>query len=470
MNEKFYSTKEFAKLIGKNVRTLERWRQSGKLIPAKIDDNGYCYYSDKQVPTFLKSAIIDNPKMSEVCTNTEQSSDIRDINDFKMSEDCTQSEQSSDIFNQNLAEYDSSVQSRTHKKYKTKKLAEANIDSDTKALIVSNYPDNIATPTYKPYQYATSLFQEGNAYLQAGIDTSNLKVKDGKLFFEDPSGILKELTEVELKNCRNWEPITEITGLPFLRAYYSILLGTYQEALRQGKPLLENIKIYVPDLLEYLGLQRNANRQTIDKIVNQMVSFNNVIGVMNYIRNGKPRQSYYAIFLFGKYEEQSNTITVWSPYLIKVIETIIDEAIKVDSKTKLPKLDKNGKTIPLATNSFLIKSSIYGERNQAAVENVIIIIQVIEQAGNFTPNIKASTIIERNPIFKYRLDESSSRHKTQLLERVFRRTWELLRDETHLTEVYKNIQLPDPDDPKNIPTAKTLNMVFTFPHEGKQGS
>ena len=343
----------------------------------------------------------------------------------------------------------------------------------TKADITEDvtYPENFATPTYKPYQYATSLFQDGKAYLQAGIDTSKLKLKEGKLFFEDEnSKALRELTEVELKNCKTWEPITEVTGLPFLRAYYSILLGTYQEALRQGKPLNPTIKIYVPDLLEYLGLQRNAHKQTIDKIINQMLSFNNVIGVMNYIRNGKPRQSYYAIFLFGKYEEQSNTITVWSPYLIKVIETIIDEAIKIDSKTKLPKLDKNGKTIPLATNSFLIKSSIYGERNQAAVENVIIIIQVIEQAGNFTPNIKASTIIERNPIFKYRLDETNVNHKGRLLERVFKRTWELLREQTHLSDVYKNIQLPDPNDPKNIPTTKTLNMVFSFPHEGKQPS
>ena len=54
-----------------------------------------------------------------------------------------------------------------------------------------------------------------------------------------------------------------------------------------------------------------------------------------------------------------------------------------------------------------------------------------------------------------------------LLKRIFKRTWELLREQTHLTEVYKNIQLPDPNDPKNIPTAKTLNMVFSFPHEGK---
>ena len=441
MNEKLLKSGEAAKFIGVTSRTLNLWAKNGILIPIKTANNGYNYYSKEQLEKF-KNRETEN-----------QNSNIEN--------------QNREIENQNLAESVPGEQIRTHKKYKTKKLAEAS-DSDTKALIVSNYPDNVATLTYKPFQYATSLFQEGNAYLQAGIDTSNLKLKDGKLFFEDEnSKVLRELTEVELKNCRNWEPITEITGLPFLRAYYSILLGTYQEALRQGKPLLENIKIYVPDLLEYLGLQRNANRQTIDKIVNQMVSFNNVIGVMNYIRNGKPRQSYYAIFLFGKYEEHSNTITVWSPYLIKVIETIIGEAIKIDSKTKLPKLDKNGKTIPLATNSFLIKSSIYGERNQAAVENVIIIIQVIEQAGNFTPNIKASTIIERNPIFKYRLDESSSRHKTQLLERVFKRTWELLREQTHLTDVYKNIQLPDPNDPKNIPTIKTLNMVFTFPHEGK---
>jgi len=209
MNEKFYSTKEFAKLIGKNEKTIRRWNQSGKLIPAKIDENGYFYYSDEQVRTYFQGVDI---SQSFQITKDEKNS--------KMSADCTQSKQSADINNQNLesknqnlAESDSDVQNSTHKKYKTKKLAESN-DSDTKALIVSNYPDNIATPTYKPYQYATSLFQEGNAYLQAGIDTSNLKVKDGKLFFEDPSGILKELTEVELKNCRNWEPITEVKGLP----------------------------------------------------------------------------------------------------------------------------------------------------------------------------------------------------------------------------------------------------------------
>ena len=438
MNDKLLKSGEAAKFLNIPQRTFNDLVKRGIIIPEKIADNGYKFYSSQQLSNFSQTW----QNLSSLKSKTKQ-----------IFANLAKSKRYLASDNQNLAESnqaDLDVQNSTHR---TKDRS--GITEDV------TYPENFATPTYKPYQYA----------LQAGIDTSKLKLKEGKLFFEDEnSKALRELTEVELKNCKTWEPITEVTGLPFLRAYYSILLGTYQEALRQGKPLHQNIKIYVPDLLEYLGLQRNAHKQTIDKIINQMLSFNNVIGVMNYIRNGKPRQSYYAIFLFGKYEEQSNTITVWSPYLIKVIETIIDEAIKIDSKTKLPKLDKNGKTIPLATNSFLIKSSIYGERNQAAVENVIIIIQVIEQAGNFTPNIKASTIIERNPIFKYRLDETNVNHKGRLLERVFKRTWELLREQTHLSDVYKNIQLPDPNDPKNIPTTKTLNMVFSFPHEGKQPS
>ena len=447
MNDKLLKSGEAAKFLNIPQRTFNDLVKRGIIIPEKIADNGYKFYSSQQLSNFSQTW----QNLSSLKSKTKQ-----------IFANLAKSKRYLASDNQNLAESnqaDLDVQNSSHR---TKDRS--GITEDV------TYPENFATPTYKPYQYATSLFQEGKAYLQAGIDTSKLKLEEDKLFFEDEnSKVLRELTEVELQHCQTKEPITEVTGLPFLRAYYSILLGTYQEAIRQGKPLYPTIKIYIPDLLEYLGLQRNANRQTIEKIIYQMASFNKVVGVMHYIRNGKPRKSYYAIFLLGKYDDNTNTITVWSPYLINVIETVIKEAIKIDSKTKLPKLDKNGKTIPLATHSFLIKSSIYGERNQAAVENVIIIIQVIEQAGNFTPNIKASTIIERNPILKYRLDEQTSNNKSVLLKRIFKRTWELLREQTHLTEVYKNIQLPDPNDPKNIPTAKTLNMVFSFPHEGKQG-
>ena len=53
-NPKLYSNKEAAKIIGKNIKTLERWRQSSKLVPIKVDENGYCYYSEQQLQTFSK--------------------------------------------------------------------------------------------------------------------------------------------------------------------------------------------------------------------------------------------------------------------------------------------------------------------------------------------------------------------------------------------------------------------------------
>ena len=46
---KMYSTKEFAELAGVSIRTLKRWRKSGKLTPIKTGDNGYCFYADFQL-------------------------------------------------------------------------------------------------------------------------------------------------------------------------------------------------------------------------------------------------------------------------------------------------------------------------------------------------------------------------------------------------------------------------------------
>lgn len=96
-----------------------------------------------------------------------------------------------------------------------------------------------------------------------------------------------------------------------------------------------------------------------------------------------------------------------------------------------------------------------------------IIVTLIEQAGDNVPRIKASTIIERNPQFQLRLE--AAKNTTQLLQRVFKKTWELLRTETDLAAVYKDIQLPDPNNPAVIPTPKTVDtLVFSFPHNGKK--
>ncbi len=350
---------------------------------------------------------------------------------------------------------------RSPTSYRTKATSGANSDV--------TIPDKIATPTYKPYQYAVTLFEGSNAYLQPNIDTSNLKFQDGKLFFEDPTGIMRKVSEIELiTNFKTQEPVTELTGLPFLKVYYSIILKYYMESIKKNQPINEMVKLYMPDLAESLGYRRSKlNQDTIDSIIGRMLSFHNTIGVMRVNRNDKVYKNYYPLFLVIKYEGDTNTITLFSPYIYKIIENIHKEAIKMNHKTHLPQLDEKGNLIALPAHSYLIKSSIASEKNLAAVENIFIIVPIIEQAGDHIANIKASTIIERNPIFKYQIEQSDPQHKSQIIQRVFKRTWQLLREQTNIIETYKNIQLPDPNNPADIPTQKKLDMVFKFPHEGK---
>ena len=149
-----------------------------------------------------------------------------------------------------------------------------------------------------------------------------------------------------------------------------------------------------------------------------------------------------------------------------VIQTVYKLAI-VRKKDGAAKLTRRGDPVRNPTHSFATKTSILKERNKAAVENVLIVVQLIEQCGNQTPHISARTMIERNPQLASRLEKV--KNPTSLLKRTFEATWKLLREQTYLTEWYPGIALPDPADPAVIPTVKTLdNMVFTFAHSGKR--
>ena len=323
---------------------------------------------------------------------------------------------------------------------------------------ISELPKQLATITLSNFQFATSLLQQGNAYLQQFKGIDSLRFNDGKLYFP---GNLQPLSEMELQNLKTKEGITEI-DLPLLRVFYNAYLSEFQET----KILKDVVSIFVPELAEFMGMKRNLTRQEIEsKIIAKVQSFHNVTGVLKGWRNGKVSQSYYQVLNFEWYNEHTNTIAFSSPYMKLVIQTIYDEAIK-RNKAGEPKLKRNGEPFRIPTHSYLIKSDIVKERNKAAVENVVIIVTLIEQAGDNTANIRAQTIIDRNPQLAERL-ESSPEAKT-ILKRVFQKTWELLRTKTRLQEVYKNIQLPDPKNPASIPTMKTLKTtVFSFPHEGK---
>ncbi len=331
-----------------------------------------------------------------------------------------------------------------------------------KAGAINKLPTAIALPTFERFKYSMSLYQDGNAYLQPFTSTDGLKFKGGKLYF-DTGERMREISEVELQNLKTKEGIESI-DLPLLRIFYSIVLQQFERT--KCKELKDFITLYVPELAEVLGRQSNLNKRDLNDLLLKVQSFHNVVGVLHGTRNGKPVQSYYPVLNFEGYDDKKNTITFSSPYMNYLIKTVYNLAVRKDKNGKA-KLKKSGEPLRLATHSYLIRSDISTERNKAAVENVFIIVQLIEKAGENLPRIKASTLIERNPQLQERLEYSTN--KRQLLKRTFSKTWELLRSKTRLEEVYDGIVLPDPTDPAFLPNETELeNLVISFPHNGKK--
>ena len=325
----------------------------------------------------------------------------------------------------------------------------------------SKIPSAIATPTLSPYQFSMSFCQEEAAYLQPLVSTNGLKFQDGKMFFKD----MRQVSEVELQNLKTKAGIESI-NLDLLRIFYSIILSEFVKSdyTRQTDVLT----LYLPDLAECLGLPRNLNKEKINDIIQKAQSFHNIVGVLYEERNGKKSKSLYPVLNFEGFSSQNNTISINSPYMNHVIQTVFRAAVKRDPKSQNPLLSKAGTQIRLPSHTFLIHSSIAKQKNKAAIENVILIVMLIERTGDNIPHIKASRLIERNPFLQLKIETNPGR-KTQILNRDFSKTWELLRTETDLLDAYPGIDLPDPKDPTKIPTSKTVDsMVFYFPHHGKK--
>ncbi|MCQ2408869.1 MAG: hypothetical protein MJ065_10145 [Oscillospiraceae bacterium] len=350
-----------------------------------------------------------------------------------------------ELLTETLRKYSASI-------YRTKAQAENAIRA---------IPQQLAVPTLQNYQYVMSLKASGNAYLQPLASTDGLKFSDGKMYFIGND--IQPVSEVELQNMTTNEGI-ETIELGMLRIFYSIILTEFEKT--RYKELRDVITLYVPDLAECMGLQRNLNKQAIQRIIDTIQSFHTIVGVMHGTRNGKPSQSLYPVLNFEGYDDKRNTISFSSPYMNMVIKTVYKLAIE-RKKNGEPKLTHRGDVVRKPSHTFLVKTSIVKERNKAAVENVLIIAQLIEQCGDHTPHISALTLIERNPQFEQRL--AAAKNKTTLLKRVFETTWRILREQTHLEERYPGIELPDPKDPAMLPTLKNVNtIVFTFTHHGKK--
>lgn len=345
----------------------------------------------------------------------------------------------------------------------------------SKAGDIISLPRNLATITLPNWEHGVSLLSDGNAHLEPiqALAADSLKFEDGVLYFENPNGYRETFTEAHLQRISTREGITEI-DLPLLRFYYSAILKQFEakvKELRQKgdddwnsmRKILSfmSVTFYVPELMERLG-SGNFSERDAKKLISKTLLFHNILGIIEDYRG---RKGYFPVLNFRGYDVETNTMSFESPYLSYLAREVYDNSIK-RSKGGKSITKKNGTPALLPSHSYLVKPSIATERNKDAAINAMIIVTLIEQAGGEEAHINATELVRRNPVFEERLQRSSN--KRQLLSRTFKKTWELLRTQTRLEEVYKDIKLPSPDDAASIPTPSSMeNLVFTFKHKGK---
>lgn len=337
------------------------------------------------------------------------------------------------------------------KEYRTKK--DAGTCSD-------NLPTSLAIITNDQYKGGLGLSQTGGAYLYPLATTDGLSYDGKNLFFKGLPTSEATLKEIN----KDKDVAIDYIDLPLLRMFYSIILSDFEANSRKLGVVNETVTVYVPDLATLFGKGRNISKNDIKTIIDKTSSFQTIYGILKDPKKTNGIGTAVPLLVWLGYDEASNTIKFASPYMTELIKRIYNVSIRRDKKG-IPKLKKNGEPLLEVSHSYLVKSNIVKERNKRAAEIVMVVVTTIEQAGNNIPHLKASTIIERVPQLQDAINKTKTQaDKNRLLKRAFAKAWELLDTQTNLKEKYPTITLPDPKNPKNIPTMTTLDMVFKFPH------
>ena len=334
---------------------------------------------------------------------------------------------------------------------------------------ITNMPEVIALPTLKPYQNAISTVEDPAAHLQPVTQAlaDNLRFDNGTLYFQGMDASRVDLVQYYDKTPK---AVSDL-DLPTLRALYSVILQDVQDTAKDPDRIIaqvndpqylgHNVKIYLPDFLKMLGYKANSSKDGVAYAVAKIMSYSRILGVMEEYQGGRLYRSHYPVMQLVGHNDTDNTIQFSSPYINRLIMTILQASIQTDKKGNY-KLKTSGEPFLLPSHSYLVKTSIAKERNRRAAEIVCVVVTLIEQAGDNVPHIKAQTIVDRCPDLKNALNAADSSNKSHVLRRAFAGAWKMLPKQTRLAEVYKNIQFPSA-----IPTASTLDMVFEFPHDGK---
>lgn len=316
-------------------------------------------------------------------------------------------------------------------------------------------PAYLPVITNQTYQCAMSFRPDSHACLRQVSQQCSLKYEN-RIFIID--GLPAASAGLE-KHCT--DPCIEDVSLPLLMVLYGVLLQKSSVCPKPSGTKGEAV-IYYPDIA---GKLKKANTNARDKnhIFMELERFKRIVGILD---GSTPAASILPVLDRYTYDAITNTIYFSSPYMAKVIQRIRESSIRKNRKGETL-LKKNGKPQMLPAYSYLVDASIAKERNRKAVEVVLILVALIEQTGKNIPHIRVKTIINKTCLLERSLRGQSTGNRNNMLRRTFSKAWELLRSKTSLCSTYKDIQLPDPEDPECIPTCSTLDRVFSFPHAGK---
>ena len=353
-----------------------------------------------------------------------------------------------------------------NRRYRTRQLADK----------ADKLPTNLPIITIHPWESAMSLSTKGTRLIMMGDDIrTHLDYKDDKLYYDG-----REIQQSDLDMLLNIPnapmPAAEKTDLQTLRFLYGTLLKKYNQNIEDIAQLIgtdakqflsHNVTIYIPDYVKALGMSRNINQDTVNRIVGKISSYSSLWGIVETNESGRLAKGYYPVMVFLGYEEADNTITFTSPYMNRIIILIIQDSIKRD-KGGSPLRKKSGQLVTRPSHSFHVKPSIIKNSSEWAKDIVDVICALMDKAGDTCPHIRYSSIIDRCDGFNEYLAAQPSKYKrNRVLQRSFSTAWKLLAKDTDLMESFRALKLPDPDNPQTIPTMQTLDHVITFPHKGK---
>ena len=355
-------------------------------------------------------------------------------------------------------------------KYRTKSRAKATEDMPDKIPVITN-PSWEYALSFHQNEYSFMLTEPGNgAESTCGGTCSQLDIYGGA---PPPDTCIWAGDQIQA--CT--QGTVPDVDLPILHFLYGLILKKWSE---DADVILErytddprqmlsyNTTFYIPDFIKAAGITSNANRDTVRGIIKKIEEYSGILGIVkeHHIGYGSS-YAYYPVMVFIGYDEADNTITFTSPFLNRIAQKTLYDSIRYDRQGNVMR-SKSGRLNMLPSHSYRMDSSILKERNKRAIEVACMVAALIDKAGSGTAHIRFRTIIERFEQLKQDIENASSTYnRNRILKTTFSKAWEFLAKYSDLSEKYKNIKLPDPDDKDTVPTMKTLDRVIEFPHVGR---